>query len=317
MTSLDKTNNSNPPDCPLCGSGTHPYFSNTDYILECGKCGAIVDTRSSLDRTYYEKERAPHIDQEKISTRERNVSQRVNLIKALLNKKSSILDVGCGEGLFLKEIKGLVRNVTGLEPTEFYADYARKELKIDVRQGVIENTDFSEGSFDIITMFHVLEHFNDPDIALEKIYSWLRPGGSLVIEVPDITSPYARYKRLAWELIIPEHRFHFTERSLTGLLFKHSFIPVIIRNRDFDQYRVGIGKNIRKLLPVSGKIKGPDRVRKETKKAKPSSVRQEKDQTKHLRRMLQMPLKASLGWLVLTFNRGDHLFMVSRRSDKG
>ncbi|MBI5675575.1 MAG: class I SAM-dependent methyltransferase [Nitrospirae bacterium] len=304
----------NAPACPVCRITAQPYFNDIDYILECGRCGIIFDMRSSLDKKYYEKERSTHVDKDKIRSRERNVSQRAALIKGFLYKEASVLDIGCGEGLFLKEIKRYVADIQGLEPTEFYADYARIELKIDVIQGMIEDTDFPEASFNIITMFHVLEHFQDPGMALGKISRWLKPGGCLVIEVPDISSPYARYKGPAWELIIPEHRFHFTLKSLTGLLQRHNFIPAITRNRDFDQYRVGIGESMRKLLPFSAKIKKSEKVIRQTKIKKNSPHKEGKQYVKNIRRSAQLPLKAFLGWLVYKFRRGDYLFVVAKKT---
>jgi len=312
MTSLNEIDN-NATDCPVCRITAQPYFNDIAYILECGRCGIIFDTRSSLDKNYYEKERPPHVDQDKIMARERNVSQRAALIKGFLNKEASVLDIGCGEGLFLKELKIYVEDIKGLEPTRFYADYARRELKIDVRQGAIEDVDFPEGSFNMITIFHVLEHFQDPDKALEKISCWLQPEGCLVVEVPDISSPYARYKGPAWELITPEHRFHFTAESLTGMLKRHNFIPAIIRSRDFDQYRVGIGKSIRKLLPFSSKIRKSIKARKQTRIKKTSPHGEGRQHEQNIRRSAQLPLKAFFGWLVYKFQRGDYLFVIARK----
>lgn len=312
MASLNKSDN-NTTDCPLCRTAALPYFDDISYILECGKCGTIFDTRASLDKAYYENERSLNVGKDNIRAREQNVCQRISLIKGLLDKEASVLDIGCGEGLFIKELKRYAGDIKGIEPDAFYADYARRELKIDVRQGMIEDTDLPEGSFDMITMFHVLEHFQDPGTALEKISHWLKPGGCLVIEVPDISSPYARYKGPSWELITPEHRFHFTSRSLTGLLHRHNFVPVIIRRRDFNQYRAGIGKSIRKLLPFPAKIRRPGKAHKKASVRKPLPQGEEKQHIKNLRRSAQLPLQAFFGWLVYKFQRGDYLFVIAKK----
>ncbi|MBI4843558.1 MAG: class I SAM-dependent methyltransferase [Nitrospirae bacterium] len=299
--------------CRICNGPTHPCFAGNPDILECEACGVIHDTRSVFDTAFYENERPHNINSEKLKSRMRNVRQRAGLIGKFIRESDTLLDIGCGEGLFIKEVKGMVNDVKGIEPTVFYANYANRELGIDVRQGAIEDIEFMNDSFNIITMFHVLEHLNDPAGCLKKIHSWLRPGGYIVIEVPDIKSPAAVYKGEAWELITPEHRFHFSRNSLVSLLRKAGFAPVKIAARDFDQYRGNIGKSLGKLLPLFRKKRAAKHqaAKEANSKARPRARRD--SALKRIRNNIQLPLKLLLGWLVLRFNKGDYLFVVAEK----
>jgi len=300
--------------CPVCKGMTVPFFVGKGDLLECIHCHIVFDTRVSYDRNFYEHRRAASVDTAKIEARRRNVRQRINLIKALFHKDISLLDIGCGEGVFLREVLAYVREAKGLEPTLFYVDYARKNFGLDVQEGLIEDVDFPNDVFSVITMFHVIEHVDDPVASLEKIGRWLKTGGHLVVEVPNIKSPTARYKGLNWEMIIPEHRFQFCEESLRYVLDRAGFRLISVRTRDFDQYRTSIGKNLRKLgvgkqkyepkaLPVGHAVSVPGIPDGPTSAAK------------KIRRFIQLPLKALLGWLVMKRNRSDYLFAIARKSE--
>jgi SAM-dependent methyltransferase len=301
--------------CVLCNSNSiTPFFETSQYLLKCSHCGIVFDTRTYFDKNYYENDRIPHIDEEKINARKRNVIQRMELIAPFLKKDFSLLDIGCGEGLFLQYVNKFVDSVAGLEPTKIYANYARETLHLDVRQGMIETADFTANSFDFITLFHVLEHLDDPNSALDKIKSWLYQGGFLVIEVPNIESPTARYKGENWELIVPEHRFHFSPQSLRFFLERHGFVVIKEFSRDFDQYRTSIGKNIRKLLfsgrqreiTASSKNNSQGNVNRSSNKKPLSLFRKTK-------KAFGLPLKALMGLIVHKCKRSDYLFLIARK----
>lgn len=303
--------------CPICNcTYTEPFFKTNTFIQKCINCGMVFDTKEALDQRYY-KDRQHKIKADTLRARTRNIKQRLKLLKKYLHG-SSLLDIGCGEGTFLKEVQSYITYAKGIEPDFYYANSAQI-LGLDVIQGFVEDIKFPPNSFDIVTMFHVLEHFQDPSGVLKKIYLWLKPCGLLVIEVPNIASPYAKYKGEGWELITPEHKFYFSHCSLNYLLKKYSFDILDMKTRDFDQYRIAIGKNLRKLGINFGKPK-PQKPKKPEAIRELSNDYQSADgkmvPLKRIRRTIQLPLKAFLGWLVLKFNRGDHLFVIARKSEK-
>jgi len=301
--------------CALCNSGSViQFYEKSTYLLKCNHCGVVFETREYFDKNHHENEWVPHLDEGKLNSRKRNVKQRTELIAPYLKKDSSLLDIGCGEGLFLQYVNKFVGSVAGLEPTKIYANYAHEKLQLDVRQGMIETANFNAECFDVITLFHVLEHLYNPNSALDRIRSWLKPGGFLVIEVPNIESPTARYKRDNWDLIIPMHRFHFSPKSIRFFLGQHNFVVVKELSRDFDQYRTGVGKNIRKLL-FSGRQR---HITASLKTKSPSSVTTSSNNKpltlyRKTKKVFELPLKAFMGLIVHKCKRSDYLLVIAKK----
>lgn len=102
-------------------------------------------------------------------------------------ESGSLLDVGCGNGAFLKIAKSLGYQASGLEPDPKAAAYGRNE-GLDVRAGRLPGSNLPQGTFDEITLLHVLEHFHRPVEALKELWSLLRPGGRLWVKVPNLDS---------------------------------------------------------------------------------------------------------------------------------
>ena len=304
-------------NCLLCGKKTVLFSSENDTLLKCMGCGVVFDESSMLGESYYENERVPHVDEKKIKSRRRNAKQRVKLIRKMLKKESSLIDIGCGEGLFLQESKKHVNNVYGIEPTKAYAAYAKETMNLDVHQGTLESFECPDNSFDMVTMFHVLEHLSSPSQALGKIYSWLKKNGHIVIEVPNIESPTAQHKGLNWELIYPEHRFYFSPSSLQYLLKKNNFEIISVRFRDFDQYRTGIGTNLRKLGIIFSALKNKKQPKTAEKHTQTYAPKKSKNSIlKGIRRTIQLPLRAFLGWLAMKLKRSDYILVIAMKVEK-
>ena len=87
----------------------------------------------------------------------------------------------------------------GLEPDEHYARHAREALGVPVATGFVQDATFPAGSFDVVTMYHALEHVEDPSAILSRLRGWIAEQGVLLIEVPNVEAV----------CIAPAHRFHF------------------------------------------------------------------------------------------------------------
>lgn len=127
-------------------------------------------------------------------------------------KKGRLLDIGCGMGLFLAFAQENGWDVLGIEPFEGFAKYSVNHLGVKIIVGSFEDLRIKE-KFDVITLFHTLEHMFDPRMVLEKIYSLLNPGGVVLIEVPNMGSPFSRWKGKSW-FAPKNHRFYFTREAL-------------------------------------------------------------------------------------------------------
>ncbi len=145
-----------------------------------------------------------------------------------------ILDVGCGNGDFLAAMKERGWEVHG---TEFSGAGARisRDKGIEVREGDLRAAAFPDASFDVVTLWHVLEHLADPLADLAEARRVLRPDGLLVVEVPNIAVPTFRSCRGAWfGLDLPRHLQHFTPATLERTLARAGFAP--LRRHDFHHW---------------------------------------------------------------------------------
>jgi 2-polyprenyl-3-methyl-5-hydroxy-6-metoxy-1,4-benzoquinol methylase len=130
-----------------------------------------------------------------------------------------LLDVGCGAGAFLERMQSFGWTVTGLD---YAADVARRveqRTGIKVHAGTLPHADLAPQSFDAVTMWHVLEHVPHPRQLVEAAAKLLRPGGLLVIEVPNIESrTFAEFREHWFGLELPRHFQHFSPKNLSATL---------------------------------------------------------------------------------------------------
>jgi SAM-dependent methyltransferase len=139
-----------------------------------------------------------------------------------------LLDVGAATGFFVEQARAVGWDATGVEPSEWAAEYARNELGVDVQTGTLESMQFPDGAFDVVTLWEVIEHLQDPRLTLAEIRRILRPGGRLVLSTPDAGSRAARLsgrRWLGWRKV-PEHLFFFDRANLDRLLGRAGFKPV-------------------------------------------------------------------------------------------
>jgi SAM-dependent methyltransferase len=137
-----------------------------------------------------------------------------------------LLDAGAGRGRFVASARAAGYTAFGIEPAVRGAQAAR-ELGVEVAQAGIEDALIPAGSLQAVTLWHVLEHLDDPAAALVRIAGWLGPGGALLVGVPNLDSWQARVGGARWyHLDVPRHRVHFTPAGLAALLRRAGFEPV-------------------------------------------------------------------------------------------
>jgi SAM-dependent methyltransferase len=139
--------------------------------------------------------------------------RRLALARALAPPPARLLDAGAGRGRFVAHARGDGYDAFGIEPSP------RGPTAPNVERASIDAASIEPGSVDVVTLWHVLEHLDDPAGALDRIASWLRPGGGLVVGVPNLASLQARIGRDRWyHLDVPRHRVHYTPAGLDALL---------------------------------------------------------------------------------------------------
>ncbi|MDA3838344.1 MAG: class I SAM-dependent methyltransferase [Candidatus Delongbacteria bacterium] len=149
--------------------------------------------------------------------------------KALPVSGKKILEIGAGSGLFLSFLKNEHYDVDGVEPSKSGVNYAKEKFNIDITMAYFEDYEFRK-KYDMIIMFHVLEHFIDPISILRIINNHLNKNGLLFIKVPRTDSWSAKLLGKYWTgYDLPRHRFHFSKKGLIGLLKKNNYSIVLFK----------------------------------------------------------------------------------------
>ena len=216
--------------CHLCGADETELVTNkTRYktsctIVRCKKCGLVYmnprPTEEEVVKFYSEVYRElykPLTPEEYDKRRDSFARERAKFIEKAISKYNvsgkTILDVGCATGNFLGFWKDKGWEVVGVEPDSNYADYAEKH-GVSILRGTVDNVDLPENHFDIVTLFHTLEHLVDPIGSLAEIKKTLKDNGALFIEVPNVN--YLKVRTLKGRtketFYTPEHIYYFSPK---------------------------------------------------------------------------------------------------------
>lgn len=149
--------------------------------------------------------------------------QRLGLLRgAGVAPPARVIDAGAGRGRFVAAARAAGYDAHGIEPSRRGVAAARAAYGVELDRATIEAA--APGPADAVTLWHVLEHLDDPGAALRRVASWLEPGGVLLVGVPNLASLQARLAGGRWfHLDLPRHRVHFTPRGLTTLLARSGF----------------------------------------------------------------------------------------------
>jgi len=166
------------------------------------------------------------------------------------NGRAKVLDIGCGNGNFLKFMQQQgAFEVHGVERPGKAAQRASKIPDATIHQGVIESQNFAPNTFDAITLFHVFEHLSEPIRTLDIIQKILKPNGVLVISFPNIDSIQSRLFKGKWlHLDPPRHLFFFTPKDFRREMEKYGF-DVLEENQFSIEYNpFGMQQSLLNLL---------------------------------------------------------------------
>lgn len=160
-------------------------------------------------------------------------------------QKPKILDVGCAEGRLLTAFLKYGCRCWGIEHPSYPAQRFLNKNRIVYLQGDLQDADLEEGAFDLIFLWHTLEHMDDPQLIMSRLYKLLAPKGAIIVAVPNFSSIEARiFKRFWFHLDIPWHKHQFNKRSLGYLMTKSNLIIIKMSTLCFEQGPYGLLQSI-------------------------------------------------------------------------
>ncbi len=205
--------------------GSEPGLAQTDFeLLRCVRCGTAVTSGNASPRLHESgayRPGAPRLSRLAAPVLRSFDRRRLAMLRPLLDPGARVLDAGAGRGRFVATARAAGLDAFGIEP------WLRGAAPADVSRVSIEAAEIETGSLDAVTIWHVLEHLDDPGAALARISDWLAPRGALLVGVPNLASWQARIGGPQWyHLDVPRHRVHFTPPGVSALLSAHGFAPV-------------------------------------------------------------------------------------------
>ncbi len=251
-----------PIPCNLCGGsdveviGDRDRDGNSLRTTICRACGLVwSNPRPSEDevRRYYSREyRLDYKGQSTPSLRHiaRSARGALNRYRALapyINDGDRILDAGAGGGEVVYVLRKLGFAATGLEPDEHYARHARESLGVPVETAFVQDATYAGGSFDVVTMYHALEHVEDPSAILARLRGWMTLHGALLVEVPNVEAV----------CISPAHRFHFAH----FYNFNRVTLEALGRKAGFEPIETTMSSNGGNLISIFRPAAGPQAPR--------------------------------------------------------
>jgi 2-polyprenyl-3-methyl-5-hydroxy-6-metoxy-1,4-benzoquinol methylase len=217
-------------ECTSCGFRfTNPrpdrneivaYYESAEYIAHDAGKGTLFETVYKTVRGYM-------------------LDKKLKLVRAT-SKGNSLLDIGCGTGEFLSHCQKSGYAVTGIEPNDKARNFAKEKYALNIfDEEQLEK--FNKESFDVITMWHVMEHVHDLKERIKMVHHLLKPGGTFIIAVPNCLSWDAEYYKEFWAAYdLPRHLYHFTPATMKLLVEKNGFLLTETHPLKFDSFYVSL-----------------------------------------------------------------------------
>lgn len=234
---------------------TKIHLKTKDYLVSGESFKLIYDSKLDMLKTfphpdaaslpkYYESEDyISHTDEKRglmsslyQTVKKWSLQKKTKLIFSQNSGVGSLLDVGAGTGEFLKVAKRKGWDVQGMEPNKNACSLAA-EKGIELRSSL---NDFQEDQFDVVSLWHVLEHIPNLEETISQLSDLVRPNGTLIIAVPNFKSYDANYYKEFWAAYdVPRHLWHFSKESMEKL-FSKNFTLEKIEPMIFDSFYVSL-----------------------------------------------------------------------------
>jgi 2-polyprenyl-3-methyl-5-hydroxy-6-metoxy-1,4-benzoquinol methylase len=199
------------------------YYQSEDYISHSDKANSPVNYIYKIARKYA-------------------LSSKRRLINSVAkDKKGRLLDYGCGTGYFLDTMKSNGWKTYGLEPNDKARAVANSKAKV---KSSIDELNLKNKKFDIITLWHVLEHIHDLNDTIKVLKTILKEKGKIIIAVPNIESYDSHIFEEQWAAYdVPRHLYHFSQETMNTLMLKHGLKIKQVYPLTLDAYYVSLLSN--------------------------------------------------------------------------
>lgn len=245
--------------CLVCGSSNFNTFLETEdwfltnekfTIVKCEKCGFLFTNprpeSNALGKYYKSSEYISHSNNKKglvnsvyQTVRAFTLNKKFKLIRQF-KTQGKILDIGCATGEFLNVFKSNKWETIGIEPDSDARNMAINNFNLEV-YGEEKLTELTEKSFDVITMWHVLEHVSLLNDRVLQLHGLLKDEGYAFIALPNPNSFDAKKYEKYWAAFdVPRHLYHFTLESFQNLMEKHGFDLIDTLPMKFDSFYVSL-----------------------------------------------------------------------------
>lgn len=225
--------------CNLCGgTATLPLReASLQHLVRCASCGLVrvreMPTHDTMQKTYgkdyYRNANSHVVGYENYEADMPNIlktaQRRLRLIERYRSVPGRLLDVGCALGFFMEAARQRGWDATGIDVSSYAVTTAKKRLGSNVHCGQIQEMNFAEASFDVITMWDVIEHMTDPLQQLQECHRVLKDDGLLILCTPDIGSRVAKATGERWMgfKLADEHLYYFSSDTAQKMLDKAGF----------------------------------------------------------------------------------------------
>ena len=246
-------------NCPVC-NGTqfsqimvcedHTVSRETYPIVGCNSCGfKFTNPRpepTELGKYYKSEDYVSHSNTKKgfinstyQSVRKYTLLKKLQLISKYF-KTGKVLDIGCGTGEFLNICKNAKWSTIGIEPSSDARKMAIEKYGLDIKEEA-EIKNLEPESFDVISMWHVLEHVPNLNERIEDLRRLIKPNGIIIIAVPNCESLDAKIYKENWAAYdVPRHLYHFTPKDIESIFKNHGMEMFKILPMVFDSFYVSM-----------------------------------------------------------------------------
>jgi len=227
-------------NCPLCrGSDTKGLISIPPFCyLQCKHCNLVYlnprPSQNLINKLYRGNEHCS-IDVQKDPTNEKELyffrfSSRLKDIKRFKKENGRILDIGSSWGYFLTLAQDDGWDAYGVEPSYTQARYAQERFNLKISINRLKEAQFTSRYFDVVSLWHVLEHVPHPVNELLEIKRILKENGLLAIEVPSLRRLKDDVSKNKFDFERPpQHLFYYNIKTLTKLLEKTGFSVIQVK----------------------------------------------------------------------------------------